>query len=224
MSSTRREKRAFAFALCICAITLFVSGCREDMHNQPKLKAYREGADRNPVEGTVARGSLKDDALIPASMRKPGGALPIASPAAGQTSPTASAAKDVNAFPFAITPELLARGQDRFNAYCTPCHSKLGDGNGMIVQRGFRRPPSYHEERLRNEPTSHFFDVMTNGFGAMPSYSDKLSPEDRWKVAAYIRVLQLSQRASIDDVPPAERAKLESTTPDTKPQGGGQHQ
>ena len=221
MSRTRKGKGTFACALCICAITLLVTGCREDMHNQPKLKAYREGANRNPVEGTVARGSLKDDALIPASMRQPGGARPVASPAAGQAS---TPAKDANAFPFAITAEVLARGQDRFNAYCTPCHSKLGDGNGMIVQRGFRRPPSYHEERLRNSPASHFFDVMTNGFGAMPSYSDKLSPEDRWKVAAYIRVLQLSQRASIDDVPPAERAKLEATGSDTKPTGGGQHQ
>jgi len=224
MSSLRRGRRAFAGTVCICAITLFVSGCREDMHNQPKLKAYREGAGRNPVEGTVARGSLKDNALIPAGMGQQVGARPVAPPPAGQAGQAAAAAKDANAFPFVITAEVLARGQDRFNAYCTPCHSKLGDGNGMIVQRGFRRPPSYHEERLRNSPASHFVDVMTNGLGAMPSYSDKLSPEDRWKVAAYIRALQLSQRASIDDVPPAERAKLESSGSDTTPKGGGQHQ
>jgi hypothetical protein len=101
----------------------------------------------------------------------------------------------------------------------------LGDGNGMIVQRGFRRPPSYSEDRLRNSPASHFYDVMTNGFGAMSSYSDKLTPEDRWKVAAYIRALQLSQRANVNDVPPADRAKLDAAAEGKSgAPHGGQHQ
>ena len=122
----------------------------------------------------------------------------------------------------AITAEVLARGESRFNINCAPCHSKLGDGNGMIVQRGFKKPPSYHEERLRNSPVGYFVDVMTNGFGAMASYSDKLSIEDRWNVAAYIRVLQVSQNAKIGDIPAAERAKLESGQPaaPAAPQGG----
>lgn len=226
MSSTRAHRRAIV-TLCLVALTLLVSACRQDMHDQPKLKTYREGADRVPVEGTVARGALKDDALIPTSTPSSGptaaaSAQPV--PAAAGAKAVPVVAKGVDEFPFVITAELLARGQNRFNVYCAPCHSLLGDGNGMIVQRGFRRPPSYHEERLRNSPASHFFDVMTNGFGAMASYSDKLGPADRWNVTAYIRALQLSQRATLDSVPAAERAKLETTGAEGKSTPGGQHQ
>jgi mono/diheme cytochrome c family protein len=183
--------------ILIAAVAVSVGACRQDMHDQPRYETYEEGAaGRVPVEGTVARGSL---------------AVPVVPTTMTGTAATA------NAFPFAITAEILARGQDRFNINCAPCHSKIGDGNGMIVQRGFKRPPSYHEERLRNSPASYFYDVMTNGFGAMASYSDKLSPEDRWKVAAYIRVLQVSQNAKIEDVPASERGKLEA--PATNPAG-----
>lgn len=105
-------------------------------------------------------------------------------------------------FPFPITSEDLARGQRRFNIYCSPCHSRIGDGNGMIVRRGFRQAASYHTERLIKAPIGHFFDVMTNGFGAMPSYASRVEPDDRWRIVAYIRVLQLSENAAIDDVPP----------------------
>lgn len=219
MSTTRNERLASAFLVLTFAVT--GSACRQDMHDQPKLKTYREGADRSPVEGTVARGSLKDDALAPRkAATAPAAAAPGAPGVAGAVPANAKVADD---FPFAITAEVLARGQNRFNVYCAPCHSVLGDGNGMIVQRGFRRPPSYNEDRLRNSPASHFYDVMTTGFGAMASYNDKLSPEDRWKVAAYIRALQLSQRATIDDVPAGERAKLDAAGSETKtpqPQGG----
>lgn len=196
MSGFRRTplRKILGVAL-LCSLAISVSACRQDMHDQPKLKTYRTGADRVPPEGAVARGTLA-----------------VAAPVAA-----ANAAK--SEFPFAITAEVLARGEDRFNINCAPCHSKLGDGNGMIVQRGFKRPPSYHEERLRNSPASYFFDVMTNGFGAMASYSDKLSVEDRWKVAAYIRVLQVSQNAKIEDVPSAERTKLEAADA-AAPQGG----
>ncbi|HZL91527.1 MAG TPA: cytochrome c, partial [Pirellulaceae bacterium] len=110
--------------------------------------------------------------------------------------------------PVEITRELLLRGQDRFNIFCSPCHARTGMGNGMIVQRGFRKPPSYHSERLRSAPAGHFFDVMTHGFGAMPSYA-RIEPQDRWAIVAYIRVLQLSQNATIDDVPESERSKLD---------------
>ena len=113
-----------------------------------------------------------------------------------------------DAFPFAITEAILARGQERFNISCAPCHSRVGDGNGMIVRRGFRRPPSFHDPRLRGMPAGHYYDVITNGIGAMASYSDQLSPRDRWAVVAYIRALQLSQNAAVADLSPEDRARL----------------
>jgi mono/diheme cytochrome c family protein len=180
-----------ALAACLLA------GCRQDMHNLPRYEPYEPNGMRPPVEGTVARGSL---------------------PVAGQPASAPAGPQD---FPLVINAEVLARGQERFNISCSPCHSKLGDGNGMIVQRGLRRPPSFHEERLRQVPNSYFYDVITNGFGAMYSYADQLSPEDRWKVIAYIRALQLSQHASLSDVPPSERAKLEAEGT-AKPATGGQ--
>jgi mono/diheme cytochrome c family protein len=176
------------FAFCLLPFALFFPACRQDMHDQPKYQAYEEDAMRHPVEGTVARGSLKMAAFVEAGRDR-----------------------NNNTFPFPVTAEVLARGQERYNISCAPCHSRLGDGQGMIVQRGFRRPPSFHDERLRQSPAGHFYDVITNGFGAMSSYADQLSPEDRWKVIAYIRALQLSQHATIDDVPPAERTKLGAT-------------
>lgn len=116
----------------------------------------------------------------------------------------------VDAFPFPVTMEVLKRGQERFNIYCSPCHGLSGMGNGMIVQRGFSPPPSYHQDRLRNAPVGHFVDVITNGFGQMYSYAYRVQPEDRWAIAAYIRALQLSQNATINDVPAADQQKLEA--------------
>jgi len=113
--------------------------------------------------------------------------------------------------PFPVTAEVMARGQQRFNIYCSPCHSEVGDGNGMIVQRGFKRPPSYHIERLRQAPIGYFFDVMTNGYGAMSDYAEQVQPADRWAIAAYIRALQLSQHAAVADVPAGEQ--IASTPP-----------
>jgi mono/diheme cytochrome c family protein len=107
-----------------------------------------------------------------------------------------------------LTLALLQRGQQRFRIYCTPCHSELGDGNGMIVQRGFPHPPSYHDERLVKAPTQHFYDVITHGYGAMYSFAARVAPEDRWAIAAYIRALQLSQHATPDDLSPSEREAL----------------
>ncbi len=111
--------------------------------------------------------------------------------------------------PFPVTADVMARGQQRYNIYCTPCHSEVGDGNGMIVQRGYKRPPSYHSERLRKAPIGYFFDVMTNGFGAMPDYAEQITPRDRWAIAAYIRALQLSQGATRADVPSGEQVASE---------------
>ena len=103
----------------------------------------------------------------------------------------------------------MARGQQRFNIYCSPCHGRTGLGDGMVVRRGYRRPPSLHQDRLRNAPVGHFFDVMTNGFGAMPDYAAQIKAEDRWAIAAYIRALQLSEHATLTDVPAADRSRIQ---------------
>ena len=175
-----------------------LSGCRLDMHLQPKYLPYaptqffHDGrSERPPVEGTVARGQLRLDELLYTGKEN---------------------GVESNRFPFPITRADLERGRERFNIFCTPCHDYTGSGNGMIVERGFPHPPSYHIDRLRNAPVGHFFDVMTNGFGAMYSYGSRLDPQDRWRVAAYIRALQLSQNATIEDVPANERQKFAATS------------
>jgi mono/diheme cytochrome c family protein len=169
-------------------------GCRQDMHVQPRYEPlgstnfFNDGrAARPPVPGTIARGHLRIDEHLYAGMNN---GVPV------------------DTFPFPITRKDLERGQERYNIYCAPCHGPTGNGRGMIVQRGFPEPPSYHLDRLRNAPVGHFFDVMTNGYGTMYSYADRVSPEDRWRIAAYIRALQLSERATINDVPEKERTKL----------------
>ena len=121
--------------------------------------------------------------------------------------PTASRS---NTFPFPVTKEVVERGQQRFNVYCSPCHDRTGSGNGMVPQRGFRHPPSYHIDRVRKLANGFIFDAITNGFGAMPDYAAQIPPADRWAIVAYMRALQLSEDATLDDVPPAERAKLEA--------------
>ncbi len=164
-----------------------LSACRLDMHVQPKMKPLRESdffpdlrGSRPLPAGTVARGQLRDDAYFYSGMinGKPGDVMP-----------------------FPATREVLERGRERFNIYCSPCHSRVGDGNGMIVQRGYRRPPSFHDSRLVQSPIGHFYDVMTSGFGAMPDYAAQVAPHDRWAIAAYIRVLQFSQHAPANSVP-----------------------
>jgi Cytochrome C oxidase, cbb3-type, subunit III len=169
------------------AILLLVTACRQDMHDQPRFKPLAKSdfypdlrSARPPVEGTVARGQLHEDTYF-------------------YTGKVGSNPGDY--MPFPVTEAVLARGRQRFDIYCSPCHSRLGDGNGMIVQRGFRSPPSYHTQRLRNAPLGYFFDVMTNGFGAMPEYATQIPPEDRWAIVSYIRALQLSQNATSADVP-----------------------
>ena len=176
--------------------TVLVAGCRQDMHNQPKYKPLRasvffaDGSSaRTPVEGTVARGTLQEDEAF--FTGKTGTAL-------------------VREIPFAVDAAVLDRGQERYGIYCTPCHDSTGSGNGMIVQRGYRKPPSMHEERLRNAEAGHFFDVMTNGFGAMPDYRAQISPRDRWAIVAYVRALQLSQNARPADVPGGDPAKAQA--------------
>jgi mono/diheme cytochrome c family protein len=183
-------------AACLAALwaSLVAGGCRQDMHDQPKLKPLAESgfyADQRSarplVEGTVARGHLEDDDTLYTG--KTGG-------------------QDSVEFPFPVTREVMARGRERYDIFCSPCHDRTGSGNGMVVKRGYRQPPSYHIDRLRQAPVGHFFDVETNGFGAMPDYRARIPAPDRWAIVAYIRALQASQHSTLDAVPPAEREKL----------------
>ena len=188
-SKKRRSISAFCFLLFA-----FLFGCRQKMSNQPSYRPlepslfWADGMSARPrIAGTVARGELAI-----------GGYL-----ATGKIN-----GQDGDGFPFPVTPQVMNRGQERFTIYCTPCHGRLGDGNGMIPSRGFRHPPSFHTAALRAAKTGHFFDVMTNGFGAMPPYATQVSINDRWAIIAYIRALQLSQNGTINDLTPQERAQL----------------
>lgn len=184
----------------------FLSGCRQDMHDQPKYKPYRPAAlfadgrsDRPRLADTVARGELREDVHLYEGRQGEGFA---------------------REFPFPVTEAVLRRGQERYNIYCTPCHDGVGTGQGMIVQRGYRQPPSFHIDRLRTEAPGYFYHVIANGFGVMPSYSHQVGVEDRWAIAAYIRALQLSQNAMLADVPAAERPKLDAPVAADATRGG----
>jgi Cytochrome C oxidase, cbb3-type, subunit III len=168
------------------------------MHDQPKYIPLRpsdffsDGRSARPlIQGTVARGHLDDDAAF-FTGKGPDG-------------------KPVDTFPFPVTRDVILHGQDRFNIYCSPCHGRLGMGDGMVVRRGYRKPPSYHTDFLRQVPNGYIFDVITNGFGAMPDYSTQIPPADRWAIVSYVRALQLSENATINDVPPADRGQLPPT-------------
>jgi mono/diheme cytochrome c family protein len=191
-----------ALTLLLGAGVLFLAGCRQDMHNQPKYIPLRESdffADgrgaRLPVEHTVARGHLNEDEYFATGKRN--GQL-------GSDLPQGLLHEGFG------MKELLARGQERFNIYCAPCHARTGDGNGVVVQRGLKHPPSFHETRLKQQPVSYFYDVDTNGFGAMLNYREQINTADRWAIAAYIRALQLSQDAKMSDVPESERGSLQA--------------
>jgi mono/diheme cytochrome c family protein len=198
--------------------------CRQDMHDNPRYEAYEVGSHRELPEGTVARGAIDTNPAAPKVVQAASSPAPMPSPAVPGATPAPAAAIPVgeDGLPFKITKAILDRGQDRYNISCLPCHGALGDGNGMIALRGIRRPPSYHDERLRKAPTSYFYDVITNGFGAMSNYADQLTPEDRWKVIAYIRVLQLSQRADGSQLSESDRRKLEEVEQASKTTEGHQ--
>ncbi|MFN0109156.1 MAG: c-type cytochrome [Blastocatellia bacterium] len=214
----KAKLKKIGFAVCLLTMALWLSACRQDMHDNPRYEANEDGANRQLPEGAVARGSLDLNPSAPKVSQV--NATPGAGGAAGATVPAAVTGED--GFPFKITKDILDRGESRFNISCLPCHGKLGDGNGMIVQRGFRRPPSYHDPRLKAAPSSYFYDVMTNGFGAMSSYSDQLTPEDRWKVAAYIRALQLSQHANIAELNEQQKKEFDNAVK-AKPENKGGH-
>jgi mono/diheme cytochrome c family protein len=181
--------------LALLAFVVFGIGCRQDMHDQPKYVPLRQSAffgdDRSArplIAGTVARGHLNDDTLL-------------------YTGKVGNA--DATMFPFAVDQRTMARGRERFDIYCSPCHGRTGQGDGMVVRRGFRRPPTFHQDRLRNAPVGQIFDVITNGFGAMPDYATQIRAEDRWAVIAYVRALQLSEHATMADVPADRRGGLD---------------
>lgn len=178
-------------------IALFFAACRPDMENQPKAKPlsqsdfFSNGTNARPLPShTVAHGDTRKNSAF----------------YTGITNGTY-----ITQLPVKLTPDRLNRGRERFEAICAECHDRTGSGNGMVVQRGFPQPPSFHVDRLRNAPIGHFYDVMTNGYGVMYSYAARVEPEDRWAIAAYIRALQLSHDAKPSDADPAERAKLEGT-------------
>jgi mono/diheme cytochrome c family protein len=184
------ESAALFAAILICA------GCKPQMGDQPRYDAYEksdffpDGATMRPLPAhAIPRGQLRADEAFFTGMRD--GRL-------------------LAEFPEAVTNDGIARGRERYNIYCSVCHGRTGYGDGMIIQRGFPAPPSFHIDRLRSAPAGHFFDVMTRGYGVMFSYASRVTPEDRWAIAAYVRALQLSQHATLADVPVDSRATLEA--------------
>jgi hypothetical protein len=188
MTNTSR----FLFVVCAAASLVFSAGCqylRQDMADQPKNRPlspsdfFADGRSERPlVENTVARGAIADDELF----------VP----------------KDSNAFPLPLNRELLERGEERYKIFCTPCHGLQGDGHGIVAMRGMKPPPSFHQDRLRQEPNGYIYDAVTNGFGAMYGYSAQIPPRDRWAIIAYVRALQLSRNAKAADLPAELREKL----------------
>ena len=180
----------------IVGLMSIFAACRPDMANQPKAKPLSQSeffangtSARQPPSYTVAYQEPRDNSAFYTGLAN---------------------GTYVTQLPMKLTPRLLNRGRERFEAICSECHDRTGSGNGMVVQRGFPQPPSFHVDRLRNAPIGHFYDVITNGYGVMYSYAARVEPEDRWAIAAYIRALQLSHNAKPSDVDPAERAKLEA--------------
>jgi mono/diheme cytochrome c family protein len=206
--TTRRLMLACALAASLGAGT----ACRQDMHDAPRYDPLKKSdffPDRRTarplIDGTVARGQLRaDDAYYTGKID----GQPISALPAGLT----------------LDKALIERGQSRFNVYCSPCHSQTGEGDGMVVRRGYKQPPSLHDPRLRSQPIGYFYDVATRGFGQMPDYAAQIQPRDRWAVAVYIRALQLSRNAKVEDVPAEERGNLdkpaESHEPGAKPAAG----
>ncbi len=260
-----RRRRA-SFCLLTSVFCLLFAGCRIDMQDQPRYEYYEPGdkkffpdgaSSRATVEGTVPRqaGPYRDreDYLYTGKAAGAAGAsVPttqtaaavaalanvrgnVAGGAPGTTTATATGGPDV--FPVQIDKAALERGRERFQIFCTACHGATGEGDGMIVRRGFQKPPSFYDDRLQENttPASHFFDVITNGWGAMPDYAAQIPPEDRWKIIAYLRALQLSRRLKLEELSPEEQNKVKTAaehpagehgrggTPLQSQRGGEQH-
>lgn len=219
--SGQRLMRRSLYALGAPAVLTLWVGCdRLDMYDQPRYKPlaastfFADGASARPrVEGTVARGELRDDEPLHTGKEAglPVSQIPQAAYRAAQEADSRQSRQPTDqAAPAELRRALLTRGRERFDIHCSVCHGRTGAGDGMIVRRGFPKPPVLSIERLRNAPVGHFFDVMTNGLGAMPSYAGRIDVDDRWAIAAYVRALQLSQNGRIDDVPEEQRQLLSS--------------
>ena len=205
-AETRRTRPALLLA---AALLLASAGCRQNMHNQHKVKTlaasdfFPDGQGARPIPAhTVARGDLREGWAY---------------------SGLDAANKPVVQLPFPLTREVLLRGEQRFNIYCSPCHDRQGTGHGMIVQRGYKQPTSYHVERLRNAPVGYFYNVITEGFGVMPSYAPQVPVADRWAIAAYVRVLQYRQTAKLADLsalPPERREAIQAELDQAAPTPG----
>ena len=197
---------------CVVACFIVFLGCRQDMHDQQKIEPlegtpfFPDGrGSRQPVEGTVARGLLKEDRHLYDGRFGEDGAGPQ-----GEL---------VDTFPMPVDRQLLLRGRERYDIYCSPCHSRTGDGDGMIVRRGFQRPPTFHRDELRSQKVGYIYEVISKGLGVMPSYAAQIPVRDRWAIVAYVRALQLSQTARIEDVPEPARADLLAKRSASKPGG-----
>jgi hypothetical protein len=199
LRSSMRNSLSSSIAFCLGVWLLLTVGCRQDMQDQPRYEAleasdfFEDGrASRPLVEGTVPQGQLRLDVHLYTG--KISGVL-------------------ADTLPMPLSRPLLERGQERYNIYCAPCHDRAGSGQGIVVRRGFRRPSSFHVDRLREVPIGYFFEVMTDGYGAMMDYAAQVTPHDRWAIAAYIRALQLSQHATLADVPIEQRQHLQEQKP-----------
>src|SRR5688572_10889207 len=211
-----RFRNTFGIGVLLAVVCFAGAACRQDMQDQPKVKPYRGSsffgdglASRPPVQGTIARGHLRSDTEFYTGKKS----VPSASPAPASTNPYTD---DVDTFPFPITQETVQRGRERYEIFCSVCHGVTGHGDGMIVRRGFRRAASFHDDRLRQAPVGHFFDAITNGWGAMPPYAAQVPVQDRWAIIAYVRALQLSQQNTKTATGPSG-----SPTPQATPTAGG---
>ena len=196
-SEARMDRRSPLLAVLLILVLLVLAACAQKMRDQPSLKPdesttfFSNGtSSQAPVADTTARGFLRDDVQ-----------LITGKDAAGS---------DVTQLPFPVARADVLRGKERFEIYCAPCHGRLGNGLGVVVQRGFIPPPTFHQDRLRNAPVGHFYDVMTNGMAPMPSYANQIPPRDRWDIVAYIRALQYSQNVNVNSLTPAERQAVEA--------------
>lgn len=198
--STIDRRTARRAALAALALPLLVAGCRLDMHDQPKMRGMRksdffeDGMSVRPIpSGTMARGHFLDDPLLERGVGADG--------------------KFVDQFPIPVTREVLARGRQRFDVFCSPCHDRTGSGRGMVVQRGFKQPPSFHQDRLRTQPAGYLYDVASNGFNTMSGYAGQVPVEDRWAIVAWVRVLQYAAHAPAGELAPADLARLAEVAP-----------
>lgn len=220
---TSKYKQTIRVCLLLLGVCLAGSACRRDMQDQPKMKPFRgttffgDGlSSRQPIEGTIPRGFLRDNTALftGKKTRAPGAAA--TTPAQPATEAQANTyPDDVETFPFPITKDMVLRGRQRYDIFCSVCHGLTGNGDGMIVRRGFRRAASFNDDRLRQAPVGHFFDAITNGWGAMPSYAAQIPAQDRWAIIAYIRALQTSQQN------PATTSSSPTPTPSPAAASGG---